>query len=562
MIQKLTALLLFFSCLTSAQVFNRAFTYTANEWCGATMVDDRTIYVSLSANLHYGPTYNMLHKMDAAGSLLAVDTFEIILRGYPAHLEANGFLQLTDSSFFLYGGYIDGCDADVKGGAFVIQYDQELNELNRTVFPDSTLADEYEIWKVDSNKYVLTGANSITLFDGNLNKLHYFKDSTIYTTGTVLLPGNTFLRTAETINGTDTAYYFDVNTYGTSTAPVFSDSIYDLGNNDFITAKGFNKIVRYSKSGLQKTDSVNLIAIAGFLPSQIDVQSEAIIVTDTQNFALLSKTTLALIAKGKVAKHGGYPEHSGDLFYRDSVLVVATNNRTGHVDLEAFEIGKPRSAPYDDLRLKVRQDAQYNFKFDTIPRPVKNVQVTIDWLVTIINDGSDTLRNMALNYNYFSSYMCSGDNFMISKANLSIAPGDSMSIPVDSVFHGEQFTGPDFVAWIKVSAVMANGLIVKSGGWKHSSVIFKNVSTPEPEVAQPIHVYPNPAGSYLKVQCGETFDGAVEIFNLGGQLLQSQKVNVQDHGDLSIPLHNLPSGVYILKATSNKVAFSKRFVKN
>ncbi len=72
--------------------------------------------------------------------------------------------------------------------------------------------------------------------------------------------------------------------------------------------------------------------------------------------------------------------------------------------------------------------------------------------------------------------------------------------------------------------------------------------------SKPLQLYPNPCSEILYIESAQAID-EVQVFNLKGQLLETHPLYQQN----SIPVGNLPAGVYILKSASD--ATFHRFVK-
>ena len=70
-------------------------------------------------------------------------------------------------------------------------------------------------------------------------------------------------------------------------------------------------------------------------------------------------------------------------------------------------------------------------------------------------------------------------------------------------------------------------------------------------------IYPNPVNDKLTVEAQEAI-GTVEIYNLMGALMYSQK---NCGNKVEINTTDLPSGIYFIRLTTNKVAETRRFVK-
>ena len=81
----------------------------------------------------------------------------------------------------------------------------------------------------------------------------------------------------------------------------------------------------------------------------------------------------------------------------------------------------------------------------------------------------------------------------------------------------------------------------------------------EVEGGQEVAVYPNPATDYLYLKSEETVS-AVSLYDLSGKQLIT--LNPRTSGEISIPVHNLSNGTYILQWISQAGVKSSKFVKH
>ncbi len=71
-----------------------------------------------------------------------------------------------------------------------------------------------------------------------------------------------------------------------------------------------------------------------------------------------------------------------------------------------------------------------------------------------------------------------------------------------------------------------------------------------------VHFYPNPASQFVHVQF-PTSDGVIELYDLGGRMVYSQKASGTE---LKIDVSGLAAGFYMLNFTSDKVSFSEKLM--
>ena len=88
---------------------------------------------------------------------------------------------------------------------------------------------------------------------------------------------------------------------------------------------------------------------------------------------------------------------------------------------------------------------------------------------------------------------------------------------------------------------------------------IKNVQIDE-NIATAIHLYPNPTSDLLNIQHDTNSIGAVTIYNMKGQLIQSYLL-AQSTNTTQISLGDFDAGTYIIKISSDKqVTISKKII--
>jgi len=75
-----------------------------------------------------------------------------------------------------------------------------------------------------------------------------------------------------------------------------------------------------------------------------------------------------------------------------------------------------------------------------------------------------------------------------------------------------------------------------------------------------INAYPNPFGNYLNVELEPEYK-EIEIFNLKGLTVYSQKLTQNINQIFKIELSNLDSGIYFLKVKTNDNYLIRKLIK-
>ncbi|PKP19407.1 MAG: hypothetical protein CVU05_11410 [Bacteroidetes bacterium HGW-Bacteroidetes-21] len=158
-----------------------------------------------------------------------------------------------------------------------------------------------------------------------------------------------------------------------------------------------------------------------------------------------------------------------------------------------------------------------------------------NWLIQ-----PDSIESLVLYFNYFDT-----EN---QKDILTVYDGDNDQAPILGQFSGSQnpgqisTTGP--VAYLKFETDEQN----QCQGWEidYYSNLYQSVKQISPELK--ICVYPNPVLDHLSVY-GSFPMTWVEILDLTGKTVLSQKLNNQSQATIEIP--RLSQGIYLLKVSSD-----------
>ena len=199
-------------------------------------------------------------------------------------------------------------------------------------------------------------------------------------------------------------------------------------------------------------------------------------------------------------------------------------------------------------------------QYDTLTRDGKNEKV----IFSVVNHGPDTVRpydciftSTALEgHIYQNSYLC---------PTRTVLPGDSIILEswVGKTSVWKLDTLRLFVRFQVVHTANTADPIQISG--QKSSMIFNTIyyiNNIQPGFApqdhQELNLYPNPASTRLGIMdlYGEV---DFELFDINGKKILGRKEYCD--GTLHIDVSHLPSGMYILKATSQGKHYSGRFVK-
>jgi hypothetical protein len=99
-------------------------------------------------------------------------------------------------------------------------------------------------------------------------------------------------------------------------------------------------------------------------------------------------------------------------------------------------------------------------------------------------------------------------------------------------------------------------------GFQQSAWVQLIQSSILPEL-QSISVYPNPFLTSVNFQFKNAIEGEVQIsvFSLSGQLVANKKTNVTDEL-ITIELHSLPNGIYLVHLLGRHLNYYTKVIKN
>jgi hypothetical protein len=110
---------------------------------------------------------------------------------------------------------------------------------------------------------------------------------------------------------------------------------------------------------------------------------------------------------------------------------------------------------------------------------------------------------------------------------------------------------------------------------EETSAKFSNISTPPREFkistltldkfdSKSILIYPNPSNDYINIDFESNLSNvSVEILNsLGHVLILENLADVSSKHNMQIAIHNLPSGLYLLRVKSDHQLHRLNWIKN
>tara|TARA_R110000850_G_scaffold136814_4_gene258003 strand:- start:583 stop:2244 length:1662 start_codon:yes stop_codon:yes gene_type:complete len=553
--------------MSFGQIYNRSIAQSAHENAhDISRIGGYTYLLMGSTDLDATRSYYGVAKMDDLGNMVGFDTLVLssATSPYPLSVLSSSIYKLPDSTFYVYGSYVDGCDVIYEAGSFVIHYNGNLNKLNQKLFPDSLNAfNKVGILSLGAGEYALTIPTSVFGFDSALTQTFFHQWSGDYLQGAVSLPNNLIMEVSKSfITNLNSTYLYNTTTNITSPGPQMDGLVYDANDTVFARIDG-GVIYMHHKSNLLAYDSINIAAVTGFSHDKVWFQKDVVLLANLKNYAVVSMDNLQLVKADSIQTQCDFIKYEGFFSYQDSILATATQLRNSRFQIESFNIYKPKAPAFSDVELTVKNTRmEVGSIFEHAPN-VRTVYSDNDWKITVVNLGQDTIKEMALKHYVADNPYCLPYVSLILKENLSLAPLDTLIIELDSISHVSTIFSTTYISRINVAVVMVNKNIVKSNHWGGGSATVLNVDIDEEELKQEaFNVFPNPTSGIVNLEFLNNFDGTIELYSLSGKLLEVRNVITKEGEKYSLNLLGYPTGVYIIQAESDDIRFQKQIIKN
>ena len=566
---KLTVFLLCIGLIASAQVFNRSLLVTGNQYDPVVMRNGGATYVSFLSGEDPGYHVSTIYKVNELGETVAMDSLDSKSAAgwsYPLGvMRPMGFYKMPDSSFFLYGRYVDDCHGFNEMGIFIIHYDKDLKRVKERSYVDSMGTDNIDLFALNMGGYGLVRDKLILQLANNLHEVNRWTDMPGARNGSIYLGGDSILRQRWPYSGvgTPTAGLSAIFDFNTGVMRVITDSIigpaFDLNDSSFVVEAPNMDWFVYDKRTLGKIDSVDVSSLTGFLPYYSDFSSDAIVLCDTQNYVVVSKDDFSIRASGSLAGRfkTNWPGVKSTFYFEEPYLAAAKLIESGQIHLESFNVDLPRAPLFDNLELKVSHINSFVTNRDTTIGSGRTLlETNSTWKVTVRNASPDTLYNAKFTYNNDFDVYCGGPNVLIISSRIQIAPQDSFSFILSGLNYSNVTDTTDFKVFVNVAAVEANGKILGKTGWIGGNYTIKNISVSELDLLETeVSVYPNPTWGILNVNLPEQFVGEIYLVDVSGKTVMKKEVLSGQNG-LGIDVAHLLRGVYVL-TISNQTSIKR-----
>lgn len=176
-----------------------------------------------------------------------------------------------------------------------------------------------------------------------------------------------------------------------------------------------------------------------------------------------------------------------------------------------------------------------------------------DTELTVKNNSNNTIHSFAVFSDLNGGFNCNQNYFYQKFSGLEILPGQTQNVKLNRAY--EEWIGKNKQLCFQCLAPNSNLEISTENNslcktFTITGIKSENIST--------IKAYPNPVKDYLTIENSEMNFKSIEIFNIRGEILIRSVVNGKSS---RIDTSNLPSGLYILKITSDVKAITQMIIK-
>ncbi len=152
-------------------------------------------------------------------------------------------------------------------------------------------------------------------------------------------------------------------------------------------------------------------------------------------------------------------------------------------------------------------------------------------------------------YNVLRNFLPSPGGTAIPTSGLARDRTVSISIPVDFE-NSPELIGSKLILFVQNSST---NQVYQSKSYRLTVTSGVDPSN----ISNKVDVYPNPASDYLMIDCEYNID-RLTIFDIAGRMVNDLNPLQAKY---SLPIQNLENGIYIIKGSTNKGEFVKKFIK-
>lgn len=539
----LLALILLFSCVAQAQIFNRS------------KVGSLDALPFQMGNKLYTISSNSIDEIDSNGEIIQSTALPVL----NAYRNYKTVLKKTDGNFLVVGSSQAACDVAADKAYFAYEYSPQLTLIDSTHQPVNNLSGVMQVLELNQGRYFVLSPTGYLLLNNQLDTIATATASSLaQIESAIYLGGDEILIYSKTwASSTPMFNILNLNTAViTPWAATRSGKITSLNDSIFALVNLQNgDLFRFQKDDRSYLDSNRLSLTAGFVPNKFQELYDGFVLRGDSGLSVFNKTDLSprgtYLAKKPL--NSGFLSVDGDqlFFYHQNIYGEVTNY---HV-LEAAKLNQSASNIVEGLILKVK-----NTSMQSNPHPsgaVNLFQVDATWDLTLLNNSPETIDSVRILWaDVYAPPFCNSIYSHLQMPVNGLDVDDSTKLSFAMTFSSVYApTGTGYL-YFNAAVVMANGKVVSKQGQAGASEVINNISLNELSPLADLSLYPNPTTGLIYIDAPQSIEQA-EVLNLQGQKVRSF---TSPSGLQQIFVEGLAKGVYWLKLKSEKAEATRKIV--
>lgn len=243
--------------------------------------------------------------------------------------------------------------------------------------------------------------------------------------------------------------------------------------------------------------------------------------------------------------------YAGNMVYRSFIKTLSINGNTLKPGTDA---GIIRVIAGQNIRAEKVNTGSDTMLLYNLSMPVnvviKNFGTTVLDSVTVIS-----LSSWGMN--------CEGATRFAHFKNLALQPGDTAVVALGDIAAENRKIDQPVTFKFSVNTYSPNGMLdydVKND--MYSTIVTRTVTGIDEEQfsSANIKIYPNPANDVINIESEQALTGTISLTNtLGQEVIIAKKLNMVERS-VSLPLSNIPAGVYIVKISNGNAIIFKNLI--
>lgn len=540
----LLALILLFSCVAQAQIFNRS------------KVGSLDALPFQLGNKLYIISSTSIDEIDASGEV-SQSTALPFLSDYRA---SKSVLRKANGNLLIIGNSQASCDLLADLGYFAYEYSTQMVLVDSTHQALYDVGNVLQLLELSQNRYFVLNQSGYLLLDDNLD-----------TIATAITPNLAQINRAIYLGGDEVLIYsqtwasstpmYNILNLNTGTINPWTNArageISSLSDSTFAFINLFNgDVLRFQKSNLSYIDSSRLSLSSNFMANQFQELQDGFILRGDSGLSVFNKTDLS--HRGTYLAQN--PLNQGRLSVNGNQLFFIQNNSnywdvSNYHVLEAAQLNQAPSTIVEGLILKLKN---LNFISAAHPSGVANLyRVNSTWEITLLNQSTEIIDSMRVLWaDPYAVPYCFSTYSELTTGSSPLAIGDSLVISLPLTYNSVYAPNGTGSISLSVAAVMANGKVLSDEARSAAGLSISNISLIENELLKDLQLYPNPASTFIYMDAPLPIN-QVKIMNLQGKVMRE----LRDVDGLSqVSLEGLAKGIYWVTLKAEKLETIRKIV--